>query len=1483
MALLAGVGAGCAQDVEDIDRTQPDKVEKSIFEDSGEWYHGQTVSDTDFQSSLAFKALESPLKRIRWEVTKEYLYAYSTVDPLEGLTDEQQGESGKKLGAVAVFPIESHFDVQRQYNTSTGEPQNVIVENRNDRPWYEREYMRVDWSKNLVDGFRMFGSTFGRFSAAHREVPQEEDRIDPNRTEINSDVINVSVEYTFQPNPIKCVYVLGFDSAKYCEGGRLTTRNSFVRITDEMKSDDFEPMEYTDNRNLHKNGNPEEGTIKTTGVFDFRTENRLQAKCNQTTKDYLKEKYGVSDERCQPANFDFFSRFGYFRTRRAEWNERRPRTEPLRKYYAQRWDIWTEKDGKIVPKPIVFHLNAGYPKEMFGAADEVEHQWNETMKEAVMLGSRAKDEVDDYESLDEVDDVLEKHYDEAKMFRIDKNSCHPSQIAEWKSEYGSTRGADRRDIGQILNDALGSKASDGNLEDRLWSLPAKQRRRLCEELEWATEPRGDSSATFTWEQFGDLRYSFFNWVREIGAPWSGYGPSAADPLTGEIVSADANYSGTPLASRSAEAADLVKYINGELSKESVRYGDHVRNHLNKLKAERKQQSLSPEDMPAHAQREFARRAGHNPEEISPTNFKGDPELSEQPDTLKRVGAEGLQEEAHRISRSIEKTKDTSTQFTRFYERPKVKEMMMKSPNFQNMVQHLARTQYGSDPDEDAKHQAYLDLATPDRMSRQREQARKWMSERNIMSYNDVMRNVESLLTYRGVAEGFKGKSREEIEDYFRRNIFIGTQLHEVGHTLGLRHNFSASMDALNWQDAYWNIQKLKRKNENVVESLPDDKQEARGKDSVYALPYDKYSDQVIGNTSKRSNFEYLTEEEFQQASVMDYTGDLTGRFAGLGKYDQAAINFVYGKHVQRWKDSVDLPNNLQYQKFRDDYAELPKILGEAAGAGPNEKQQALKGIQIIKNGREWVSIDEAMEEKRKDITKSTDWWQDPQKSDLSSPRIDRFVDYNFCSDRRAGYRLGCDVYDHGGNHTEVVDHAFSTYEFFQPFWRYKGQKIGMSRQFVRRFLNRVDQTLSVAERPFRYFSIYEWFGYDIGDYTADLQRASIDALNFYAKIMAMPEPGPYCKYTEEKAQNWNAFTRDPAWNWELDGSYVPANWYRFEVGQPTDRTGDGETDVSCGLVEIDRGAGQYYNPDLTDSYEIKFRRVGSYYDKLIASRSFFNVSANWVNSALITDSRTSNITFYSLFQEEMLAWIGDLIKGRFQGYSGSFNKVGGGEYQPPQIVSPNKFGLTGSSSEQSISTGPAVMGQAGFNHELNALAGGLLVNSSWLDQSVDFTQYLQIEKFEDDPQFRDTEEVRTFVHPLTKVKYRAPQLPDGNSISVEIVERAKGLKKKWKYANCLLDEFKPGDAAEQQHNTDYLVDACKSHVCDSSSPGESCSPAVPNLTISEGEDENISPGEKTRRRRERLREFKETRKRQMEDVVAKMTLIREVNELVDLE
>jgi len=133
---------GCNQAQPPVNRVQPNVVDKAGFE--GEWYYLQTVIDTPYSVPYTFVGEQSLLEKVVWEIQEELLIArrsYPWVAGSEGPGITGQAEQG---AAVAIYAVESHFDVQREYSATTGEELNVIVENSSDRPWYERDFMRVD-------------------------------------------------------------------------------------------------------------------------------------------------------------------------------------------------------------------------------------------------------------------------------------------------------------------------------------------------------------------------------------------------------------------------------------------------------------------------------------------------------------------------------------------------------------------------------------------------------------------------------------------------------------------------------------------------------------------------------------------------------------------------------------------------------------------------------------------------------------------------------------------------------------------------------------------------------------------------------------------------------------------------------------------------------------------------------------------------------------------------------------------------------------------------------------------------------------------------------------------------------------------------------------------------------------------------------------------------------------------------------------------
>lgn len=1198
VGLIVALGAvGCAQDVEDIDRTQPDKIKKSYFEDGATWYYRQTVIDTnvtghtgygvdgDFrpyrkQKPIWTGAVSRKLKRIKWEVHEDVLYARSTVEPARGVTEQLDGEeSHQELGIVAAFPIKSHFDVQRQYNAQTGEPQNVLVENRSDRPWHEREYMRVDWSKNLVTATSgvLSGQSWGLMSPkasvkSGRSIPQSEDRIDPGRTEISKNIVDATNEYVFNPEIVGCVAALGADAGWRCDGGTATVRNFFWRVdarkehrygeTVEVGDFDpdkkyYEPMQYRDSLRITKEDSQE--PIEATSTF--LQGSIVDSACNEQVNDRNRELFAREpDDGCNDATFGLFDRFGYFRTNVANWDEERRTYDSGRLQFANRWNIWERmydsRGNKIKienrdPNPIVYHMNAGYPQEMMSTAEAVERDWDRVFKKTVAVAKYDTSGMDEEEMIQKVTKELQDdpndEYD--KMFVIAKNSCHPSKLAAWRGNYGDEVDADRRAPIEVFENYV-DDTSIGSLEGELRELPVNVRKRLCEELEWATEKRsGDGK--YEWQQRGDLRYSFFSWVRELNTGWLGYGPSSADPKTGEIISATANFAGRSLPSLAANGADIVKYLNGEYSRETIERGLHVRRQLANTDDESEESDGSASDEqeqqlePALGQAADRRVMDEEvPDERRPRIdlSKHDVHRSTDQDSASYTGKtpeefgrspEFVNEAAYSEIKASEETDAYDSEIMNWLERPEVKQQLMSNPMMSKAVKGIAAERGGpkAAKDEDQLHQAYLSLNAPMLWEQRMEKRQDLLARNSVFSTQAGRKMIQQLALLSGAAKRFKGKKHSKIADFMAKEAFYGTQLHEVGHTLGLRHNFSASLDALNYHDEFWQFEKLQQAGCGDYQGGPcsdgelTEREARRGGKSL--------AKEILGDDTADA---YVSKAEQRLSSIMDYTAPprLVGRRAGLGKYDQAAITFAYGRHVQQFRDFDGLPKDLSLDLERADYFRLPAVLGDNQPStaprnacldsdGNLEVECLDRGIKRLTEGRKWISIDKAIDHKRDVLLKNAraakETFSDEADGNTKTT-VNRLVPYNFCTDDRNGRFLGCQTFDWGSNQFEVTGYSIQEFKTMQPFNRYRGSDIGGRSRLVRLgglqsgHAQQLLRTLSLIDTPFRYFSFYKAIDFDLGAVTDDLENAARLGLNFYGDVLTKPKPGRYCYYTE---------------------------------------------------------------------------------------------------------------------------------------------------------------------------------------------------------------------------------------------------------------------------------------------------------------------------------------------------------------------------------
>lgn len=162
-ALLAGLLVAvaltsCAEERDPINRVQPNVIKKAML--NGHWYFHQKVVDVpggELQGMYipACVGWYSDPERVLFDIQENFLYVRRIDELVVGgeTYASEWDDDFSSYALLAAYRVERHFDIQRDYNSVTGESYNVISENSMDRPWWEREYMRVDWSQNMAPGF----------------------------------------------------------------------------------------------------------------------------------------------------------------------------------------------------------------------------------------------------------------------------------------------------------------------------------------------------------------------------------------------------------------------------------------------------------------------------------------------------------------------------------------------------------------------------------------------------------------------------------------------------------------------------------------------------------------------------------------------------------------------------------------------------------------------------------------------------------------------------------------------------------------------------------------------------------------------------------------------------------------------------------------------------------------------------------------------------------------------------------------------------------------------------------------------------------------------------------------------------------------------------------------------------------------------------------------------------------------------------------
>ncbi len=1186
-ASLALAAAGCAQSNGDVSQVQPNVVKKGDLLD-GQWFFRNTVTWTPFNTQFTFPGQTGNMEKVVWEVQQNFLVGYrsypftpgseANVDQdsiVSGTTAKYCDAAGKCVGGykyygapIVAFPIASHFDVQRVVNTSTGEPTNVITENTTDRPWNQREFMRVNWAANVLNQQQgMMWNTVQNpnnpllVGNANWIQPNEPDS-DPydwptfEYTDRDGDDVkeltyfDVTGRYLANPASINYYgYILPYCWFSYgddCASSEIRMRISVAKV-DESWSRDYEPLVY---------GN------------------------------------------------DLMAYFGFFRTERLTWDQKFGVTESGRILLAQRHRIWKEyyrkSDGKVTgesiplaqrePTPVKYYFT---PAHKMGGAERYKEFWE------------------------------------------------PGRVIE-------------RDFDRSFRRAVAAAKGDGSSDYQ--SQP--QMFHLCNNPVTVNDPGACGTPGFS-PKIGDLRYSFVNTVAEpVANGLLGYGPSSADPETGQLISGMSNTYTWGVDQLGRDVLNWIHLLNGDVNVNEYISGKIVQDFIANHK------TYNVRTINGALQAGLQGTPTRNEESIGAF----DRPTSRLSNTMSRILADknsirGTGDVNKRMVQELAKHPDLEAVFL---DNPEVKADLV------GLLPTFARAEAARNPE-------LLRAASRDVLLNVRE-AHKWEKQRiEELSRNSIttfdfydrtllelaarkqgerINRINTLMGEGMTLERAAVQADDELAKSLRQQVWLATALHETGHTLNLRHNFQGSFDSVNYFDEYWEIRKpTLTVDQNGVKKLPrtpaDLKMVADATDAVGQL----------------SLFEGLHRGEY--SSIMDYSGRTFNDWNGLGKYDEAAIIFAYsGDSEPGWvevfdsarRTSVTLPGSdganvtvsgagadlpmvnvthtnpsIPNYTERFHYTMVPLHFGEATPGAPVESVIE-SGVNKLRERHleRWSTVVADEQRVREALLANPTLIDDPDTAAGVIGDAKLRVPYMFCSDESAdGPVLSCNRFDLGADYYQMVTAAISQYwsYYFDSHFRRDAPSFSGNSALYSTY-----RAFNLAANSYKHW-VYEFYKKSEANqeqvlrykFDATFQdmwtMAVLDGINQHLAVMTVPPDGFYMfRPNLVTGPRWDVISQGEDYDYETSAGVQRLTEYAQNRG-------------ATNTVVVPRGLGRrmYSSYDFKGGYGFftRMNEAGHYFDQIGAMFAAVDPYFEVQGVDQTADFQRYTIPYYLVFRDEL--------------------------------------------------------------------------------------------------------------------------------------------------------------------------------------------------------------------------------------------------------